>query len=86
MPYETRAVLAAAYPWSNPPASLSGHTPSRNMLTHVIETDDTGAEIKVLCGRVRLDSIADSGAEDVNSTPSCAICARRLARIKANGG
>jgi hypothetical protein len=69
--FETRAVLAGAY--------LSG---SRTLLTHTVELDANGFEIRVLCNRVQLDSLADPYAlseTDRKAQPTCKTCLKRMA-------
>ena len=68
---ETRAVLASAYT-----RQYRGR-----LLTHAVEVED-GMETRVLCGRVKLDSIADRYADDPRAVPTCLICYRRLLRIQ----
>lgn len=70
MRVETREVLAGAY--------LRGRMAS--MLTHAVEIGADGAEARVLCGRVRLDSIADAGSLGIggrDEPPTCRVCASR---------
>lgn len=78
MTYETREVLAACYLGPN-----KGPHTGRRMLTHAIELDDHGAEVRVLCDRVELSSIADAGANVGHhaDVPTCKPCAARLLRI-----
>ena len=75
MTYETRAVLAGAY---------VGRLAGRTLLTHSVAIDhSSGApvESQVLCMRVRLDSLADRGAMDPYTVPTCKSCNRRLKRV-----
>jgi len=66
--YETRGVLAGAYRESSP----------KSMLTHVVELDAEGNELRVLCRRVQLDSMADRYAGvDTTEPATCLVCARR---------
>jgi hypothetical protein len=69
---ETRAVLAGAYlrvrSW-------------RSYLTHAVEVNEAGVEVKVLCDRVQLDSLADRCASDPTAPPTCPACLRRLGRL-----
>ena len=44
------------------------------MLTHRVLVDDSGAEEKVVCGTVKLDSIADVYAMDPTLPPTCPKC------------
>jgi hypothetical protein len=64
---QTRTVLAGAYLKRYPHTTLS----------HAVEVDSAGNELRVLCGRVALDSLADPYANDTNEKPTCATCARR---------
>jgi hypothetical protein len=69
--YETRWVLAGAYPVSA----------SASLLTHTLDTR-VGAP---LCGRVRPESLADAGANDPGegeAQPTCKTCLRRDPRFK----
>lgn len=68
--FETRQVLAAAY------VNLDA------CLTHVVECDQEGNEVRVLCKRVKLDIICDSMAGDVAAIPSCRTCRNRDPRMK----
>jgi len=73
--YETRAVLAGAY---------VGRLAGRTLLTHSVAIDHSSGrpeEVQVLCMRVRLDSLADRGAMDPYTAPSCKSCKRRLNRL-----
>ena len=75
MTYQTRAVLAGAY---------VGRLANRSLLTHSVEIDHaSGApvEVRVLCGRVQLDSLADTCAHDPYTIPTCKICNQRLNRL-----
>jgi hypothetical protein len=74
---ETRAVLAGAYKGQR--ASL------KSLLTHAVWLDDQGNDRGVLCQGVKLYSIADPNAGvDVNSIPTCARCAAKLAKLRAS--
>lgn len=64
--WETRGVLAGAYANRNP----------KSLLTHSVEVDAQGNEIRVFCGRVELDHVADPHSGDVTARPTCPICAR----------
>ena len=70
--YETRAVLAGAYPNSN----------KASFLTHAVETDVRGAGRRVLCDRVSLENIADSFADDPSLKPTCPVCRRKDPRFR----
>lgn len=69
---ETRAVLAGAY------------LTVKTVLTHAVEVTTSGDDVRVLCGRVRLESLADPNAGDVTAAPTCALCAKRL--VKRSSG
>jgi hypothetical protein len=72
MTYETRNVLAAAYTARNP----------HSMLSHSVEVDDAGDDVRVLCRRVKLESaVCDDVAAD--AVPTCPVCAARLAKLTA---
>lgn len=64
---ETRGVLAGAYSAKNP----------KSLLTHAVEVDATGSEVRVLCRRVQLDSLADSYSGDTTEPVTCPCCAKR---------
>ncbi len=64
--WETRAVLAGAYK-SN----------AKSVLTHSVEVDAEGNELRVHCGRVELDHIADKYSGDTTEAPTCPRCAKR---------
>lgn len=64
MPRETRAVLASAYKKNHP----------LSFLTHEVVVSDAGRIERVLCGRAKIESIADPCASDVNAAPTCPRC------------
>lgn len=68
---QTRAVLADAYPAKHRGA----------LLTHSVLVDAAGLELKVLCGRVQLDSLADEMATDRTAAPTCQTCRRKLETV-----
>ncbi len=71
---ETREVLAWAY--------LRTRKKWQRLLTHAVLMED-GRAVRVLCRRVRLDSIAGSNAgNDVNAEPTCTTCRRRKGRME----
>lgn len=45
------------------------------MLSHAVEIDADGEPVRVLCHRVRLDSLADHFAQDTTQAPTCPYCA-----------
>jgi hypothetical protein len=65
-----RAVLAAAYPGGN-------RSNPATTLTHAVACGATGEEIRVLCSRVRLESLCDVAE---SGPPTCPTCARRAAK------
>jgi hypothetical protein len=71
--YQTRAVLADAYP----PARRH----YRDALTHCLELVD-GFEIEVLCGRVKVEGLADVNATDPSALPTCGRCRNRMRNIE----
>jgi hypothetical protein len=84
MIFETRGVLAGAY---------RGNQGDRVTLSHAVEVSapeppsEVGSEIRVLCGRVPLDHIADHYSaspypEGLKETPTCKTCAARLAKLQ----
>lgn len=82
---ETRAVLAGAYEGGRRrrafvgDAARAGVTPTR-MLTHTVEMDEVGAWVRVLCGRVALDSLADGGSLDETERLGLPTCPRCLVK------
>jgi hypothetical protein len=80
--YETRGVLAGAYPQRSP----------KSFLTHTVEvTPDhaggspeagVGGDLRVLCKRVKLEHMADSFASNAERQPTCPICLARDPRFK----
>jgi hypothetical protein len=68
--FETRAVLAARY------VKLD------KCLTHVVETDESGFETRVLCRKVRLDSVCDAGGSNPDAPATCTVCAKRDPRVR----
>lgn len=82
---ETRSVLAGAYEGG----ARRKHAPPGKCLTHSIEVDEAGRDVRVLCGRVRLDSIADAGADEPEeraSRPTCEPCERKDPRFQGAAG
>lgn len=69
MPIETRDVLAGAY--------LHGRR-SGSMLRHAVEVDARGEVVRVLCGRVAIDHLADQFASDPKADPTCPRCQSAL--------
>lgn len=67
--HETRAVLSSRY--------LVEQTTQR---THTVSIDREGWET-VLCSRVKVESLADRYAGDVNAAPTCPSCRRRDPRF-----
>ena len=71
---EIRAVLGGAY--------LPGTDLQTASLLHhaVLCNESDGREIRVLCNRVKLDSLADSRATDAGQGITCPRCLRALER------
>jgi hypothetical protein len=70
MRIETRAVLAGAYRENNP----------KSFLTHAVEVSDAGRTERVLCSRVKLDSMCDLYGlpeSEHYARPTCPVCAKR---------
>lgn len=63
--YQTRSVLAGAY---------KSRKSLTSTLTHKVEVDEQGTEIRVVCGRVELDHISDVWSGDANAAPTCPRC------------
>jgi hypothetical protein len=63
---QTRGVLAGAY-----------KSAAKSMLKHAVECDANGYEVRVLCDRVDLDSIVDSGSGGLDLPVTCPVCKRR---------
>lgn len=63
MTYETRAVLGAAYKHDR-----------TAYLTHLVELNAEGEEIRVMCNRVKLEHLADPLAIPTGSMPTCHKC------------
>ncbi len=80
--YETREVLAGAYSERSP----------KSFLTHTVEvTPDrtggapergVGGDIRVLCRRVKLESMADPYAGSTERKPTCPVCLARDPRFQ----
>lgn len=68
---QTRAVLAGAY-----------RARIAVTLTHAAELDAAGDPVRVLCGRVDPESLADPLAGDPSAPPTCATCRRRDPRAR----
>lgn len=76
--YQTREVLAAAYP----DKKLRGP-----MLTHTVRLIGGGdGDWEVLCRRVKSQNIADSHAnpKGIGQPPTCGMCLRRDPRFNAS--
>jgi len=71
MSYQTRNVLAGAY-----------KARPKSMLSHVVEVDADGYDLRVLCKRVDLDSIVDSGEGGHDRPATCPVCAKRDPRTE----
>jgi len=69
--FETWGVLAGAY--------RGRDVSKRALLTHSVELVG-GREVRVLCGRVPLDSVTWDAHEDV--PPTCPICIKRDPRFR----
>ncbi len=63
--WETRGVLAGAY------------KSTKSLLTHSVEVDQNGNDIRVYCGRVELDHVADGFGGDTTEAPTCPRCQKR---------
>lgn len=69
MRFKTLAVLAGAYKGK---AAQQAAT-----LTHTFDS----IEDRVLCGRVKVESLADDNASDVRARPTCVVCLARDPRV-----
>ena len=79
--YETRDVLAGAYEGG----ARKKHFGEKAWLSHTVEFDDDGKDVRVLCGRVKLENMADAGAstaEELASRPTCKHCEKKDPRWK----
>lgn len=77
MRLETREVLAGAY---------VRDIRDTRLLTHAVEVNERGREIRVLCNRVTFDSLADAGSLTEfqrGLEPTCPACARAWRRNKS---
>ena len=53
---------------------------NRNLLIHIIQVDDNGNWLRVLCNSVNLDNLTtDTG--DVGREPTCTRCIRKRIKI-----
>jgi len=68
---QTRAVLAAAYKSKK----------LDSCLTHSVLVDDSGNELSILCGKVKLDNLADMYSTDIDAAPTCIHCQKKLAKL-----
>jgi hypothetical protein len=68
---QTRSVLAGAYKNKN----------LDSCLTHAIELDSDGNEISALCGKVKMENLADIYSNDITAAPTCKTCAAKLAKL-----
>lgn len=69
--WETRGVLAGAYASRNP----------KSLLTHSVEVDSRGDDLRVFCGRVALENVADRYGGDDDERPTCPRCAKHFDAI-----
>jgi len=69
---EIRQVAATAYK-TQPHMRLA----REGCLTHAVELDPNGSDMRVLCGRVKLDSMCDTPMKG-STVPTCQRCARKL--------
>ena len=60
---------------------VRGKGPRRDQvcLTHAVELDAAGSPTRVLCRRVKLDSMCDDGPK--SDWPTCEECSKRLRRL-----
>lgn len=65
MAIQTRALLYGTY--------RAGQL-EMSYLTHAVEVD-AGRDVRVLCGRASLASLADRFATDIDAVPTCTRCA-----------
>lgn len=73
MRLETREVLAGAYV----------HGRDTMYLTHAVEVNEDGAATRVLCSRVKFDSLADRNSQNEferGTAPTCPVCFRKWSR------
>lgn len=73
--FEVRGVLAGAYAARSP----------KSLLIHAVEVDERGRELRVLCERVKLDSLVDRHGMSGETAPTCRTCATRLAKALSGG-
>lgn len=72
--FETREVLADAY--------QGGRRSLSSMLRHIVERR-YGKDIRVLCGRVSLESVDCRGACDLDAEPTCQRCIAKFRKFQA---
>ena len=75
---EIRQVVAAAYKTLLYPMQLA----REGCLTHAVEVDPNGSDTRVLCGRVKLDSMCNT-PDRTAKVPTCSLCARKLQKDRA---
>jgi hypothetical protein len=73
---ETRGVLAGAY------LGKSGALRGQTARSHSVEIGEDGWEVRVLCGKVKVDNMVDAGAGGTGDPPTCATCLRRDPRFR----
>jgi len=66
---ETRELLADTRGYGR-------HLRDKSMRSHAVEVVD-GEPVRVICGRVKLDNLADKFAGDYTARPTCERCATR---------
>lgn len=65
-------VLAGAY--------LEPNLTKNRLLTHACEVDESGRAIRVLCNKVKLDSICPYKSE-ATAEPTCPSCLRKVKKL-----
>lgn len=55
----------------------------KNSLTHAVLLGASGEMVRVLCGKVQLDSVCeDSTLHSVTKEPTCETCAAKLTQLR----
>lgn len=67
---KTFPAASGAYRESNP----------KSFLTHACETNAFGSPVKVLCKRVKFESILDDATQGTDEAPTCPHCVSKLSQ------
>ena len=80
-------MIVTAPPYADSYPSKHWKTKGAQCLTHAVEIDDARKVVRVLCGKVKIDSVCMNDDTQITSDlPTCTPCARRLAKLRPEKG